>query len=637
MLFYQQSLLVLAATAFSAAAFSFNGGIAHSARSEFKPTALRVASVEESNDVGSSNEIKMVPDMEAYAAGYSTVFEEVPFEVSEPTMGSIPSDLLGTYFRSGPAMFSAGSIVPPKKSLVQPKQQPVPDGSDQDRMVKHPFDGDGACLGVTFAGDGKATSRYRFVRTTALTKERKKGKKLYSGMETTRLGGAGVANGHGNDFPVPLYKHHLQPGLNKSRKNTSNTRSVYWSKKLITLWEGGLPYKLDALGLSTEGRSQLGGVLGEADPFSGKAVFDPVKDRMLFYSNKQDGGGSELTLYEFNSKFRVASANEYKLPGFAVLSDFAATEKYAIFVQPPISTNGMKFMISKEPSKSLKLDGGASMFQVLKRGSEGVMKTLSIPVDNMSDADLHFCNAYEEDDGKTLVVDAIRSDTSGVSATQTQWPWASSMKEFAASSSKKSLWRYTMKPSTGTVTKELITDVPTYFATINPTKNGQSYNYVYAAVGAMGSENAPPQGIAKINVDTKTIDTWFPKEYEFCGEPMFAQRKSDASNGEEDDGYIISILLNGKEKKSEIVILDAAKISEGPVARVPLGVAIPHGLHGCFASSDECQWSAEEVERRAKLADKMEARDHMWNEVKSDFSGLGLRLDDFEEYFGDIL
>jgi hypothetical protein len=26
----------------------------------------------------------------------------------------------------------------------------------------------------------------------------------------------------------------------------------------------------------------------------------------------------------------------------------------------------------------------------------------------------------------------------------------------------------------------------------------------------------------------------------------------------------------------------------------------------------------------------------MWNEVKSDFSGLGLRFDDMEEYFGDF-
>jgi hypothetical protein len=27
----------------------------------------------------------------------------------------------------------------------------------------------------------------------------------------------------------------------------------------------------------------------------------------------------------------------------------------------------------------------------------------------------------------------------------------------------------------------------------------------------------------------------------------------------------------------------------------------------------------------------------MWNEVKSDFSGLGLRFDDMEEYFGDLM
>jgi carotenoid cleavage dioxygenase-like enzyme len=180
-------------------------------------------------------------------------------------------------------------------------------------------------------------------------------------METSR--GEGVKSGieQGNDFPVPMFKHHLQPGLNKSRKNTSNTRSIYWSKKLITLWEGGLPYKLDALGLSTEGRSQLGGVLRETDPFSGSAVYDSKKDLMLFYSNKQDGGSSELTLYEFNAKFRVKSSNEFKLPGFALISGFTATEKYALFVQPPVSTNGMSFMLSKEPSKSLKVDKGPAV------------------------------------------------------------------------------------------------------------------------------------------------------------------------------------------------------------------------------------------------------------------------------------
>ncbi len=301
--------------------------------------------------------------MKAYSLGYSTVFEEVPFAECEPTTTttSLPSDLIGTYYKCGPAMFSAGSLLPPKKSLTQPKTPPVPDGEDVERMVKHPFEGDGGVLGITFNGNGKAVTRYRYVRTASLTRERKKGKKLYSGMESTRNEGSVVANGQGNDFPLPLYRHHLQPGLNKNRKNTSNTRTIYWSKKLLTLWEGGLPYKLDSLGLSTEGRSQLGGVLNEDDPFSGKAVQDAKRNRIVFYSNKQGSGSSELTLYEFNAKFRVASEMEYKLPGFAVLSDFAITDKYAVFVQPPLATNGMSFMMSKDPVKALKVEQGEAV------------------------------------------------------------------------------------------------------------------------------------------------------------------------------------------------------------------------------------------------------------------------------------
>ena len=78
-------------------------------------------------------------------------------------------------------------------------------------------------------------------------------------------------------------------------------------------------------------------------------------------------------------------------------------------------------------------------------------------------------------------------------------------------------------------------------------------------------------------------------------------------------------------------------LTDGPIARVPLGIGVPHGLYGCFTEAPEANWSAEEVERRSKLADKMESRGNMWNEVKSDFSGLGLRLNDLEEYFGDIM
>jgi hypothetical protein len=113
---------------------------------------------------------------------------------------------------------------------------------------------------------------------------------------------------------------------------------------------------------------------------------------------------------------------------------------------------------------------------------------------------------------------------------------------------------------------------------------------------------------------------------------MFAPKVNPSSK---DDGYILTVLFNGKTEQSELVILDATNISAGPVCRIPLGLGIPHGLYGCFTDSEEAVWPFEEIQRRAKLADKIESRGNLWNEVKSDFSGLSLRFDDMEEYFGD--
>ena len=335
------------------------------------------------------------PDMQAYSNGFKTAFTEISCALSSPTVGSLPHDLKGTYYKCGPAMFSAGSLPPPKNSLVKPKQPPVPDGRDSSRMVLHPFEGDGAVLAITFHGGnkmieqqnkmnfdnvsegnnndeniptvntvGKVTTRFRYVRTNAFTNERKKGKKLYTGMESTRSIPSSLV---GNDLAAPpFYRHHLLSGLNKMRKNTSNTRAVYFGKRLLTLWSGGLPYKLDALALSTDGRSQLGGVVKKEDSSLGaKAAIDAKKNRILFYGVDEDSGSSQLNLYEFNSKFQPIKDNDgvvqVKLPGLAMIYDFAVTENYAVFVQPILKVNGMQYMLSKEPGKSISLESESSV------------------------------------------------------------------------------------------------------------------------------------------------------------------------------------------------------------------------------------------------------------------------------------
>lgn len=577
-------------------------------------------------------------DYTAYSNGFKTVFEELKYKACSPSTGKLPDDLVGTYFRCGPAMFSAGSIVPPKTSIIQPRDgPPVPDGQVPQRMVQHPFDGDGGILGVTFRGDSEeVTARFRYIRTAAMTNERRKGQRLYRGMDSTREVGSTVAEGLGNDLHTPLFRHHLQPGLNKNRKNTSNTRAVYWGKRLLSMWEGGQPYKLDGLALSTEGRSQLGGILKEKEPFGVKMVIDPVKKRAIMYAVAQGAQNSELTLYEFNDKFRLVDEKEgkvaQKLPGCALLSDMAATDNYAIFVQPPVSA-GMQFVFNQEPGKVLSLEKGPSKMHLVPRvSSKKTAKSLTIPFDGVVEAELQFCNAYE--DGDSVVLDAIRSDGTKKTANSKpiQWPWATTKEEYASWASKKSLWRYTVDTKTGSVSKKLLTDVQCSLGVVNPKQSTQKHRYIYMAIGGQGSEVAPPQGIARFDCETDSMDSWVPEEYEFCGEPMFAPKKNPSND---DDGYILSVLFNGKREESEMLVFSSTDISAGPIARVPLGVAVPHGLHGCFTDAEEAIWPADEIERRAKLADKIESRGNKWNEVKSDFSGLGLRFDDMEEYFGD--
>lgn len=193
-------------------------------------------------------------------------------------------------------------------------------------------------------------------------------------------------------------------------------------------------------------------------------------------------------------------------------------------------------------------------------------------------------------------------------------------------STKKSLWRYKVHPQKGFISKDCLADEQLYFGVVNGQKSGSAHRYIYAAAGG-SAEITPPQGIVKLDLESNKRESWFPESYEFCGEPMYAPRQDETS---EDSGYILSVLFNGREETSEMIVFRADNISQGPISRIPLGIAVPHGNHGCFASGEETNWSYEEIERRAKLADKMEARGSMWNEVKSDFSGLGLRFDDME-------
>jgi all-trans-8'-apo-beta-carotenal 15,15'-oxygenase len=412
-------------------------------------------------------------------------------------------------------MFRAGSLPPLTNSLVQPKKNEGDNTSDQERFVTHPFDADGAIFAATFGNSeshgGEVTYRYRYIRTAAFDRERKKGKKLYNAMEPTRTNGEMTrGNKVYNDYPLPMIRHHFMPGANKQRKNTSNTNVIYWANKLLSFWEGGLPYKLDGLALSTDGKSQLGGVLREETHLCSKAVHDANKNRMLLCALNSQPSKSVLTTYEFNDKFKLVPGSErdWNLPGYAILNDgIACTESWNVVIHPPVTVNGMQYLLSKDPAKCLNLDTNSpTLIHLIPRSSGKEMVTISMAPDALGpDFNSQCVNAYQE--LNEVVLDVIRSSGANSQQSTSKWPFAKTAEAYQSMASSKSLWRYRVDVSAGKiVSRECLSESQLYLGSVNPSISGKKHNFVYAAIGGLGDEVAPPQGIAKIKCDTKEIN-----------------------------------------------------------------------------------------------------------------------------------
>ncbi len=66
------------------------------------------------------------------------------------------------------------------------------------------------------------------------------------------------------------------------------------------------------------------------------------------------------------------------------------------------------------------------------------------------------------------------------------------------------------------------------------------------------------------------------------GEPIFVARASSAGgSGSEDDGVILSVVLDAANQTTFLLILDAQRWEE--LARVVLPVSIPIGFHGIYS------------------------------------------------------
>ncbi len=132
-----------------------------------------------------------------------------------------------------------------------------------------------------------------------------------------------------------------------------------------------------------------------------------------------------------------------------------------------------------------------------------------------------------------------------------------------------------------TVESELIESRCCEFPITHPHYVGRSYRYLFVGATAQESGNAPLQRILKLDLQSgkRWLHSFAPEGY--VGEPIFVPR---LGSDEEDDGWILVLVYDSSQLRSDIVILDGRNFDKPPVARLHLKHHIPYGLHGSWTS-----------------------------------------------------
>ncbi|CAH1451725.1 unnamed protein product [Lactuca virosa] len=191
---------------------------------------------------------------------------------------------------------------------------------------------------------------------------------------------------------------------------------------------------------------------------------------------------------------------------------------------------------------------------------------------------IHAINAWEEDDGDTVVM--VAPNILSVEHTLER------MDLIHASVEKV---RINLK--TGMVSRHPLSTRNLDFGVINPGFVGVKNRYVYCGVG----DPMPKiSGVVKLDVSLAEVDRrecivgsrMFGPGC-FGGEPFFVAREPDNPNADEDDGYIITYVHDENTGESRFLAMDAKTPTLEIVATVKLPRRVPYGFHGLFVRESD--------------------------------------------------
>jgi carotenoid cleavage dioxygenase-like enzyme len=443
--------------------------------------------------------------------------------------GEMPSDLDGVYLRN-------------TENPVHPALRNY-----------HPFDGDGMVHVVGFR-DGSAFYRNRFVRTDGFLAEAEAGGPLWAGV-AERPSMARRPDGWG--------------ARGRMKDASSTDVVVHNGVALTSFYQCGDLYRLDPTSGDTLGKATWNGAFPFEWGVSAHPKVDDATGELLFFNY-----GTEPPYMHYgvvDASDELVHYVDVELPGPRLPHDMAFTENYAILNDCPLFWD----------PELISQGHYAARFHPDMPTRIGVIPRRRDP-DSIEwfEADptyvLHWVNAYE--DGDDIVLDGFFQGDPEPGDNGMGNKWQRAFRFVALDRMQTRLHRWRLNLRTGLVKEEQLSDSITEFGMINSAVAGRPYRYTYAATGKPSWFLF--DGLVKHDLVTGREERIGFGEGVYGSETTMAPRLGGTA---EDDGYLITLTTDMNANESFCLVLDAARLVDGPVCTLALPERISSGTHATWA------------------------------------------------------
>ena len=438
--------------------------------------------------------------------------------------GDLPQNLDVTYFRNGP----------------DPQFPP--------RGMHHWFAGDGM-VHMFRIRNGRISYRNRWMRTVKWKLEREAGRSLYD-----------VFNPMDNDPSVAGVE---EDGL-------ANTNIVWHGGKLLALEEGHAPFEVDPNTLESRESWRFDARL--EGPMTAHPKIDPATGEMLFFGYMVDGPfGAGMSYQVVNEHGELTRSERFQAPFAAMVHDFAATDKHVIFPILPL-TGSLERAMEGKPPFAWEPDKGSQIGVMPRDGSVVDMRWFETEPCYV----FHPMNAYTVDD--KIIAHVMQFEEAPL------FPHADgSRPDPKKANARLCEWVIDLADDACGVERRYLDDITGEFPRLDERFSGLSYGQGYYAASTNREAGLGFNAIAHHDFEKGQRHLYELPLGDATGEPVFVPRSKAAPEG---DGYLLSVVYRGSEKRSDLAIFDAQSLSAGPIACAELPHRVPFGFHGNWKYND---------------------------------------------------